>query len=352
MARFTGVPFSVARGVMSAARQIDRRVEFKALLAVNPQSFDDSSFKWEPSTSNTSTADGVLQEALQGTLYRPHENARELSDVVKMALRDMDVDQALALMAKLRSVIAVGQRVATAPLEREEVWPQLRLATGPLRPGMLLLAHPMLVNSSLRRAIILVAVHNEDTGGYGIVLNVPSTRIVGKAHPDKSFGAFHDCPLHLGGDRGMNNITMLHAFSDLPLSMPIGSELSLGGDMEVISEMIASGSATSNDFLCSSGFHAWYPNQIEGMVDQHLWIPAEVQGSEAHSLQSLLFSADFKFSLARETRDGAVVQPTAEQCCAHAERTWSRAMASLGGEFASMAAVAYHHHELAKLTVT
>ena len=82
------------------------------------------------------------------------------------------------LMATLREASINGKRQFSQPVARKELvkWPHM--SVGRLEKGCLLVAHPMLVDSVLRRAVVLVADHDEEFGGHGLMLNLPSTSTV------------------------------------------------------------------------------------------------------------------------------------------------------------------------------
>lgn len=161
----SGLSHTVVRGIVRAARELDRWPSCKALLRVPPAvTYDRHAFEWIPSNLGREH-EQVLREALNGcSVYTPE---RQILPAIKEAIRHnpaMSESEWLQLMATLRQAITTGLRCTESAPSKEMVqWPDLTV--GQLVKGSILVAHPMLVDSVLRRAVVLVADHDEEYGG-------------------------------------------------------------------------------------------------------------------------------------------------------------------------------------------
>ena len=109
----------------------------------------------------------MLRDALNGSVYIPE---RRIVPPIKEAIRHntgMSDSEWLQLMAALRQAGTNGRRCTELSPSKELVqWPDLSI--GQLEKGSILVAHPTLVDSVLRRAVVLVADHDEEYGGPSI----------------------------------------------------------------------------------------------------------------------------------------------------------------------------------------
>lgn len=99
----------------------------------------------------------------------------------------------------------------------------------PVRPGVLLVASPLLTDPNFARSVVYVLEHNE-RGTLGLIINRPLDIAIGEL--------WSDCPSPWrdqrrcgdGGPVERDKGLVLHGDIDLPDAMPLGAGLAVGGD--------------------------------------------------------------------------------------------------------------------------
>jgi putative transcriptional regulator len=138
--------------------------------------------------------------------------------------------------------------------------------------GSLLVAAPQLVDPNFRRAVVLIAEH-QDEGAMGVVLNRPSGMTVADAAPDLEPLIGGDAPIFAGGPveptAGVVLAEVEHA------EEPIFAEVVL---LPGIDELAAV--ADEADRLrVFAGYAGWGPGQLDDELEREDWIvePARVE---------------------------------------------------------------------------
>lgn len=65
--------------------------------------------------------------------------------------------------------------------------------------GMLLLAHPTLLDPNFRRTVVLLSAHSAEEGSIGIIVNRPLGQTLGEFDPELGDSPLADVPLYSGG---------------------------------------------------------------------------------------------------------------------------------------------------------
>src|SRR3954447_23211848 len=72
--------------------------------------------------------------------------------------------------------------------------------------GMMLVAHPTLLDPNFRRTVLFISAHNSDDGALGVILNRPLDKHVGDLVSDDTPAALAEVPVYLGGPVGKNQL--------------------------------------------------------------------------------------------------------------------------------------------------
>jgi putative transcriptional regulator len=143
-------------------------------------------------------------------------------------------------------------------------------AANKLKPlaGRLLIAEPFLHDDYFRRAVILIAEHN-DKGTVGFILNKPLDITVTEAIPD-----FPDYDKHsfFGGPVQRDQLYFVHTVGDkIEGSFPIGNGLFWLGDFEQVKELIRKKEINSSHIRFFIGYSGWEPGQLEKELGEKSW---------------------------------------------------------------------------------
>ena len=140
--------------------------------------------------------------------------------------------------------------------------------------GSLLLAHPVLRDTTFRRTAILMSSH-DDQGAMGVVLNRPLNKRLGELGGDFAFGALSDVPVFDGGPVAKRQL-ILCAWRPHPSEEDEGESLELlfGLDPERAAELAGQEGVQLRAFL---GYAGWTGGQLEGELERDTWVVAELE---------------------------------------------------------------------------
>ncbi len=155
----------------------------------------------------------------------------------------------------------------------------LKIKTNNIRPerGKILISEPFLMDYYFKRAVVLLAEHNEE-GTFGVILNKPvSTRFdeVVKGFPE------FDGQVYLGGPVQSDSLFFLHTLGDIiPESMEIIEGVYWGGDIEVIREMVEVKSISPDDLRFFIGYSGWGPDQLKEELKRNSWVVSDISAKQ------------------------------------------------------------------------
>ncbi len=136
--------------------------------------------------------------------------------------------------------------------------------------GKLLLSEPLMDDPYFKRAVILLAHHDEKEGSTGFILNKPTEMKVGQLIKD--FPEF-SAPVFLGGPVNNNHLFYVHNKKDLlPTSRKIKENLYWGGDFEKLKTLIKHGEITEDDICFFAGYSGWDKGQLKVELNEKSWI--------------------------------------------------------------------------------
>jgi len=138
--------------------------------------------------------------------------------------------------------------------------------------GKLLVASPALVDPNFLRTVVLIAAHDAD-GALGLVLNRPSTMVVGDVVAQLSDACDGFEEIYVGGPVAPGAVIVLAEFSDPSLSsMIIDGELGLP-HVELDPARLASGVRRARAF---AGHAGWGPGQLDSELAEDAWIVVDL----------------------------------------------------------------------------
>lgn len=140
-----------------------------------------------------------------------------------------------------------------------------------IKAGTLLISKPFLVDYYFKRTVVLLPEHSEK-GSMGFVLNKRLDVTVNDVVTD--FPTF-DAPLYSGGPVQTDMLYFIHTLKNLEGSVRIAKGLYMGGNFEVLKDMIVAGAVTPDDVRFFAGYSGWEKGQLEGEMDGQSWMVAD-----------------------------------------------------------------------------
>ncbi len=135
--------------------------------------------------------------------------------------------------------------------------------------GSLLISEPFLSDDYFSRSVIYLCDHNEE-GSFGFVLNkYIETNLTESI---KGFPTI-DFKVSLGGPVDTSNLYYIHNFGDaLPNALPVGKEISIGGNFEDMKTMITQIPGRAKNIRFFIGYSGWTKGQLEEELKEKSWI--------------------------------------------------------------------------------
>jgi putative transcriptional regulator len=132
--------------------------------------------------------------------------------------------------------------------------------------GLLLIAHPNMLDPNFRRTVLFISAHDPKEGALGVIINRPLDRQVADLVTETPPAGLAEVPVFLGGPVGKNQL-MFAAFEwqkgeGLKLNHSVGLEKASGA---VDSKKTAT--------ICAFVGHAgWGAGQLEAEMKQKAWL--------------------------------------------------------------------------------
>ena len=137
------------------------------------------------------------------------------------------------------------------------------------KPGVILVAPPMMHDPNFRRSVVLLCEHTPD-GSFGLILNRPLG--VQLAEVVRGIEG-HEYPLGQGGPVQTDTLHFLHTCGELvPEAIPVGHGIFWGGDFEVMKLLIETGQTSATEARFFLGYSGWSAGQLLDEIDQGGWI--------------------------------------------------------------------------------
>lgn len=139
------------------------------------------------------------------------------------------------------------------------------------KPGVFLLAPPMMHDPNFRRSVVLLCEHSPE-GSFGLILNRPLG--VHLAEIVRGIGG-RDMFIRQGGPVQTDTLHFIHTCGDLvPETVPISNGIFWGGDFEVMKLLIETGQISQDEIRFFLGYAGWSAGQLLDEIDQGGWIIA------------------------------------------------------------------------------
>ncbi len=139
--------------------------------------------------------------------------------------------------------------------------------------GSLLVAHPGLIDKCFKKSVVLVSLHNNEDGAFGVVINRPLGKSLGEYKKDFATGSLADIPLYEGGP--------VHKDQMILIAWKMGNEsndfkIYFGINPEKAEELREEDpDLVLRGFL---GYAGWSSGQIENEVKENAWIVSPIEG--------------------------------------------------------------------------
>ena len=155
----------------------------------------------------------------------------------------------------------------------------LKIKTNNISPakGKILISEPFLMDYYFKRAVVLLAEHNEE-GSFGLILNKPVDVILSDVLQD--FPIF-DTPVYLGGPVKTDSLYFIHTLGEqIDNSLEIKEGLYWGGDIQVVKELITIGKIEPDEIKFFVGYSGWVSRQLEDELAKNSWLVSNIKAKQ------------------------------------------------------------------------
>jgi putative transcriptional regulator len=139
--------------------------------------------------------------------------------------------------------------------------------------GRVLISEPLLGDFFFKRAVLLLAEHNDD-GAFGLILNKKTDyKIYDLVEELEGFEA----DVFIGGPVETDNVFFLHTRNDLISgSEEIIDGVFWGGNFAEVKSSILSGAIKEDEIRFFLGYSGWSPNQLDEELKQYSWLVSKI----------------------------------------------------------------------------
>jgi putative transcriptional regulator len=151
----------------------------------------------------------------------------------------------------------------------------IKIKTNSLKPtkGTILISEPLLSDNYFKRAVVLLADHNED-GSFGIILNKPIDNKFNEIVSD--FPVFNG-QLFLGGPVSSSSLFFIHSLGDLiENSIKIMDGMYWGGDIDSVRELLLLKQIDHNQIRFCIGYSGWASKQLDEELKKNSWLVSKL----------------------------------------------------------------------------
>jgi putative transcriptional regulator len=142
--------------------------------------------------------------------------------------------------------------------------------------GKILISEPFLPDTFFNRSIVYLTDHNPQ-GSVGFILNKKLDLKVNSAI--EGFDKWSEY-LSMGGPVAPDTLHYLHNLGNIiPNSIPVEDDISWGGDIEAIRELIKLGKIDKSQIRFFLGYSGWSAGQLERELKENSWVIAKVNSN-------------------------------------------------------------------------
>lgn len=155
----------------------------------------------------------------------------------------------------------------------------LKIKSNDVKPtrGKILISEPFLIDYFFKRAVVLLADHNEE-GSFGIIINKPVDAAFNEVVKD--FPNF-DAPLFLGGPVQNDSLFFIHTLgATIEGSMEIVKGIHWGGDIEQVREMISINQLKPDNIRFFVGYSGWSSKQLDSELKRNSWVVSDITAAQ------------------------------------------------------------------------
>jgi putative transcriptional regulator len=140
--------------------------------------------------------------------------------------------------------------------------------------GKILISEPFLPDTFFNRSIVYLTDHTSE-GSVGFILNKKLDLTVSAAI--EGFEGWEE-NLNMGGPVAPDTLHYLHNMGELiPKSVLIDGNISWGGDLDIIRELIKKGRIKQSQIRFFLGYSGWSAGQLERELKEDSWVIAKVK---------------------------------------------------------------------------
>ncbi|MFZ0283059.1 MAG: YqgE/AlgH family protein [Bacteroidales bacterium] len=140
--------------------------------------------------------------------------------------------------------------------------------------GKILISEPFLPDTFFNRSIVYLTDH-EPKGSVGFILNKKLDIKISDAV--EGFEGWNET-LNMGGPVAPDTLHYLHSLgAAVPKSVQVEGNIYWGGDIDVIRNMIRSGSVSPSQIRFFLGYSGWSAGQLEREIKENSWVIAKVR---------------------------------------------------------------------------
>lgn len=132
--------------------------------------------------------------------------------------------------------------------------------------GSILIAHPSLLDPNFHKSVILLADHSATAGGFGLIVNRPTGKVVGELLKESELGHLARVPVLAGGPVQTDQL-MLVAFRWHPQTHRLECRHHIS--LEEAKQLTTAQHHTVRGFI---GYTGWSGGQLEGELAQRSWL--------------------------------------------------------------------------------
>lgn len=155
----------------------------------------------------------------------------------------------------------------------------LSIKTNNIEPtkGKILISEPFLGDYYFKRAVVLLADHNEE-GSFGLILNKPLDIKLSDVVSD--FPDFK-AQIYLGGPVESDNLFFIHTLGDqIEGSLEILDGIYWGGKLEVVKELMLLKKIKPSEIRFYIGYSGWSPDQLSEELERNAWVVSRTNSKE------------------------------------------------------------------------